>query len=83
MAANGNATDAMRITHSWADLEASDNEDPSPAELTASPVTGHTDGRPDNAIRALGRREGRCLPPRVETHPVRSVSATSGTPTAR
>ena len=31
---------------------------PSIAETTASPVTGHADGRPDNALRVLGRREG-------------------------
>ena len=42
----------------WADLKPLDGEEPSTAETTASPVTGHADGRPDNALLALGRREG-------------------------
>ena len=42
----------------WADLAATDDESPSTTYFAAGPVTSHADGRPDNAIRALGRREG-------------------------
>ena len=42
----------------WADLEPSDDESPNAPFTTASPVTSHADGRPGNAARVRGRREG-------------------------
>ena len=54
----------------WADLELSDGEEPSIAETAASSVTGHADGRPDNALWVLGRRGGL-----VSTTPSRGASS--------
>ena len=61
----------------WVDLEPSDGEEPTTAETTASSVTGHADGRPDNALRVLGRREGLLSTTPSRAHPVRSAAATS------
>ena len=74
---NGPET-APRVVR-WADLEPSDGEETSIAKSTASSVTGHADGRPDKALRfCFAGARGWCLPPRVEAHPVRSATATSG-----
>ena len=54
----------------WADLEHSHNESPEVTASTAGPVISHADGRPGNASRVRGRREGL-----VSTTPSRDASS--------
>ena len=54
----------------WEDLEPSDDERPGDFVSTAGPVISHADGRPGNAPRVRGRREGL-----VSTTPSRDASS--------
>ena len=68
---DGEEPSSLRSTGGNEELEAPlvQPSGPSAAESTASPVNGHTDGRPDTALRTLGRREGL-----VSTAPSRGAS---------